>query len=139
MKKLILIYSLLIGLAWGQEYDPETGEIIERQEVKTAEASNDPCIQATIDAQNDVNGALWYGAGCLFPILGLGASYVIEPNPNAFKLVGKTSDYVSVYTGCYRIEGKKIQQKKARNGCLTYVAAYLSFVRLITASADPAY
>ena len=138
MKKLILIYSLLIGLAWGQEYDPETGGIIERQEVKTAEASNDPCIQATIDAQNDVNGALWYGAGCLFGILGLGASYVIEPNPNAFKFVGKTSDYVSVYTGCYRIEAKKIQQTKARNGCLTYVAAYLLFVRLITASAGPA-
>ena len=139
MKKLILISSLFIVVAWGQEYDPETGEINEKQEVKIAEASKDPCIQAAIDAQNDVNGALWYGAGCLFGILGLGASYVIEPNPNAFKFVGKTSDYVSVYTGCYRIEAKKIQQTKARNGCLTYVAAYLLFVRLITASADPAY
>ena len=50
----------------------------------------------------------------------------------AFKFVGKTSDYVSVYTGCYRIEAKKIQQKKARNGCLTYAAAYLLFVGLIS-------
>ncbi len=69
----------------------------------------------------------------------LGASCLIEPNPNVFKLAGKSSDYAAIYTGCYRIEAKKIQQTKARNGCLTYVAAYLLFVRLITASADPAY
>ena len=72
----------------------------------------------------------------LFGILGLGASYVIEPNPNAFKFVGKTSDYVSVYTGCYRIEGKKIQQKKARNGCLTYAVVYLLIVRSLIAAAS---
>lgn len=110
----LLTILLLSSLLFGQSYDPLTGE-----------QQNDPCIQAAIDAQNDVNGTLWYGAGCLFGIIGIGASYVIEPNPNAFKLAGKTSDYALVYTGCYRLEAKKVQQQKARNGCLTYAAVYL--------------
>ena len=110
----LFIILLLSSLLFGQSYDPSTGE-----------QQNDPCIQAAIDAQNDVNGTLWYGAGCLFGIFGIGASYVIEPNPNAFKLAGKTSDYAAVYTGCYRLEAKKVQQQKARNGCLTYAAVYL--------------
>ena len=110
----LFIILILSSLLFGQTYDPMTGN-----------QQNDPCIQAAIDAQNDVNGTLWYGAGCLFGIIGIGASYVIEPNPNAFKLVGKTSDYASVYTGCYRLEAKKVQQQKARNGCLTYAAVYL--------------
>ena len=96
----LLTILLLSSLLLGQSYDPLTGE-----------QQNDPCIQAAIDAQNDVNGTLWYGAGCLFGIIGIGASYVIEPNPNAFKLAGKTSDYASVYTGCYRLEAKKVQQQ----------------------------
>ena len=119
----LFIILLLSSLLLGQSYDPSTGE-----------KQNDPCIQAAIDAQNDVNGTLWYGAGCLFGIIGIGASYVIEPNPNAFKLAGKTSDYASVYTGCYRLEAKKVQQQKARNGCLTYAAVYLLLVTMAVSS-----
>ena len=117
----LFIILLISSLLFGQSYDPLTGE-----------QQNDPCIQAAIDAQNDVNGTLWYGAGCLFGIIGIGASYVIEPNPNAFKLTGKTSDYASVYTGCYRLEAKKVQQQKARNGCLTYAAVYLLLLTMVS-------
>ena len=124
MKPASLIFMLSIfSLCLGQNFDPLTGEKINKNSINPSQ--NDPCIQATIDAQNDVNGTLWYGAGCLFGIFGLGASYVVEPNPNAFKLAGKTSDYAAVYTGCYRLEAKKLQQKKALNGCLTYAAVYL--------------
>lgn len=120
MKIHTLLTSLLmVSLLMGQSYNPMTGD-----------QENDPCIQAAIDAQNDVNSTLWYGAGCLFGLFGLGASYVIEPNPNAFKLSGKSSEYASVYTGCYRIEAKKIQQKKALNGCLTYAGVYMLLVMM---------
>ena len=117
----LLISLAIMSLLVGQSYDPNTGSL-----------QNDPCIQAAIDAQNDVNGALWYGAGCLFGIFGVGASYVVEPNPNAFKLAGKTSDYASIYTGCYRLEAKKVQQQKARNGCLTYAAVYLLLLTMVS-------
>ena len=117
----LLISLAIMSLLVGQSYDPMTGS-----------QQNDPCIQAAIDAQNDVNGTLWYGAGCLFGLFGVGASYLVEPNPNAFKLAGKTSDYASIYTGCYRLEAKKVQQQKARNGCLTYAAVYLLLLTMVS-------
>ena len=129
--KSLFIMLLIPAICMSQNFDPLTGEIINpnfNEQTQIINTQNDPCIQAAIDAQNDVNGGLWYGAGCLFGILGLGASYLIEPNPNVFKLAGKSSDYAAIYTGCYRIEAKKIQQQKARNGCLTYAAVYLLII-----------
>ena len=79
------------------------------------DTQNDPCIQAKIDAQNEVND-LWYCAYCLPLPIGMIAATFAEPNPNAFKLAGKSSDYVAVYTGCYRIEAKILLDKKATIG-----------------------
>lgn len=127
LKKILLLLTIIFSTVWGQNYDPKTGEKIISKNI-TIDESNDPCSQAILDAQNDINRNLWFGAGCLFGLLGVGASYVIEPNPDTYRFMGKSNDYIAAYTSCYRIEAKKIQQQKARHGCLTYAAVYLGLL-----------
>jgi hypothetical protein len=84
-------------------------------------------IDANRDARSDVNGALWFGAGCLFGILGVGAAYIIEPTPGASRLMGKSSQYVAVYTDEYKRVGKSIQTKQALIGCVVSGLFYVVF------------
>ena len=85
--------------------------------------TDDACRQAKIDAQRDINGTLWFGAGCLFGIFGYGAAYVIKPSPPATRLLGKSPEYVANYTDCYKEAGRKVQTKNALTGCLVSIAA----------------
>ncbi|MCD6531997.1 hypothetical protein J7K99_06115 [bacterium] len=95
------------------------------------------CTDAKLDAQIDINTTLWMGAGCLFGLLGVGAAYVIEPSPPASRLLGKSAEYVAIYTDCYKEEGKSIQTKAALKGCvvgtLVAWALYLALSPLIAA------
>ena len=132
--KSLFIMLLIPAICMSQNFDPLTGERINpnfNEQTQNINTQNDPCIQAKIDAQNEVND-LWYCAYCLPLPIGMIAATFAEPNPNAFKLAGKSSDYAAIYTGCYRIEAKKIQQQKARYGCLTYAAVY--FLLIVTTS-----
>lgn len=103
--------------------------------VALAEDAGDACMQAQIDAERDVNTPLWLGAGCLFGIFGVGAAYLIEPSPSAIGLMGKSSEYVMVYTDCYKDKGRSVQTNKALIGCLVgagvYAVTYLIFSTLI--------
>lgn len=102
----------------------------------------DACTQATMDAKNDTQGALWFGAGCLFGLLGLGAAYVIEPSPSAMKLMGKDAEYVAIYTDCYKDAGKGIQTSKALTGCLVSAGVWVIYYAVLiaaVASIDDAY
>jgi len=93
-------------------------------------------IDASRDARADVNGALWLGAGCLFGILGVGAAYIIEPTPGASRLIGKSSQYVAVYTDEYKRVGKGIQTKQALIGCvISSLANTVIYIILIATSA----
>ena len=99
--------------------------------------TSDICQRAKLDAQADVNKMLWFGAGCLFGIFGLGAAYIIEPSPPATRLLGKPPEYVAVYTDCYRDEAKRIRTKGAWLGCV--VGSVLSvawYVVLVAAAAS---
>jgi len=86
----------------------------------TAMAQGDACAQAYNDARRDVNGTLWFAMGCLLGVIGLGVAYLVEPSPSATSLVGKSSDYVAVYTDCYKDKGRSVQTRKAFNGCLIW-------------------
>ncbi len=101
-----------------------------------AQDAENACTQAKLDAQNNVNETLWFMAGCLGGVLGLGAAYLIEPNPKAMSLVGKSSEYVAQYSDCYTEEAKSIQTTKAKNGCLTYLGFYLVYVLLVVSAAS---
>jgi len=100
-------------------------------------ASTDACTQAQLDAQADVNSTLWFGAGCLLGIWGVGAAYVIEPSPPASRLIGMPPDYVAMYSDCYKAKAKSIQTSKAIKGCVVdavFWAAYYIIVYVALAS-----
>ena len=86
--------------------------------ITLAQDAGDACLQAQMDAERDVTGPLWFGAGCLFGILGVGAAYLIEPSHSAMGLLGKSPEYVAAYTDCYKDKGRSIQTKNAWTGCL---------------------
>lgn len=81
-------------------------------------ADADPCVAATDMARYEVSGIVWFGAGCLFGCLGVGAAYVMIPNPPASQLVGKPADYIAMYSDCYSREARSQQLKWSAIGCV---------------------
>ena len=51
-------------------------------------------------------------------------------------MLGKTPEYVALYSDCYKAEAKSIQTKKATNGCLFYAAAMVVYVVLVMSTID---
>ena len=79
------------------------------------------------DAQNDVNKGLWFLGGCFGGIIGVIIAYGVEPYPPATRLLGKSPEYVAVYTDTYKEKAKKLQTNSALGGCCVstlYVATY---------------
>ncbi|MCK4225846.1 hypothetical protein KAX29_03035 [candidate division WOR-3 bacterium] len=111
MKKVLLVFMVLIILT-------PTISIAQTSEI------GDACDQAKRDANEDANRVLWYGGGCLFGIFAVGAAYVIEPSPPATRLIGKSSEYVAVYTDCYIAKKKSIRGMSALGGCALFLAIY---------------
>ncbi len=83
-----------------------------------AQSMQEVCAQAQVDAQRDVNKTLWMAAGFFFGLLGIGAAYVLEPDPPASRLIGKSPEYVATYTDCYKEAGRDVQVKGAVTGCV---------------------
>lgn len=85
-------------------------------------------------ARSNVNGSLWFLAGCFGGLLGVIVAYVYEPSPPSVMLLGKSPEYVAAYTDAYRSTAKRIQSGKAWTGCivgtLVNVASYMVLVAL---------
>jgi hypothetical protein len=125
----VLVYALVL-LPISSELWAATGPTLWLQ------ASQDACAAAKAQAQADVNGATWFAIGCLGGVLGWIIAYVIESNPPATALVGKSPDYVAQYTDCYRIEAKRIRSKHALNGCLAATGLELVLYLLLVVAAS---
>jgi len=82
-------------------------------------------MSAETDAKSDVSALLWMGAGFLFNILGVGAAYIIVPSPPASRLLGKSSEYVAIYTDSYQSAARNVQVKNALVGCAISAGCYL--------------
>ncbi len=92
------------------------------------------------DADADINGTLWFFAGCLIGVIGIAIAYFAEPSPPPARLMGKSAEYVAIYTGAYKTEGKSVQGRHAIYGCLVGtavgVAIYIILVVLVLKSAS---
>jgi len=75
------------------------------------------CQQAEADAQALTNPVLWLAAGFFGGIAGVLVAYILQPNPPASKFIGKTPEYVAVYSECYRQKARNIRTQKAWIGC----------------------
>ncbi len=81
-------------------------------------AQEDAITLAKMDAKQHTSKLMWFGAGFVFGVLGWIAAHVVEPSPPASRIVGKSPDWVVIYTETYKNEAKKIQTKYALYGCL---------------------
>jgi len=96
------------------------------------------------DADVDINGTLWFFVGCL-GIIGIAVAYFAEPSPPPARLMGKSAEYVMLYTSAYKTEGKSIQGRHAIYGCLVgtaiVVAIYVVLIVTVlkTANTTPTY
>ena len=68
------------------------------------------------DAEDDVNKSLWTAMGFCIGCFGFLAASAVEPNPPATKLIGKSPEYVAIYTDAYKRKAKRIQQTHACTG-----------------------
>lgn len=91
------------------------------------------------DANADINGTLWFFVGCL-GIIGIAVAYFAEPSPPPARLMGKSAEYVMIYSTSYKSEGKSIQGRHAIYGCLVgtaiAVAIYIIIVVAIVKNAN---
>lgn len=74
------------------------------------------------DVSTDVNGTLWFLGGCLGNLTVIIIANVFEPTPPASRLLGKSPEYIAVYTDTYRTNAKNLQTARALAGCLTGTA-----------------
>ena len=88
------------------------------------------------DAELDANRTLWFAAGCLGGITGLLVSYIYTPSPPAVRLLGKSPEYVAVYTDAYRQKARKIQSGQALLGCGVACGAYVAYFVILFSSLD---
>ena len=85
-------------------------------------------VAAERDAKTDVDQSAWWIRGCCL----FGASQagnVAEPSPE--RLVGKSPEYVEVYTQVYKAKAKNLQRSAATPGFLTTVFSAGILVGLI--------
>ncbi len=89
-------------------------------------------IAAERDAEATVNKPLWFGVGCLFTGLGTIIAFVTAPSPPASRLMGKSPEYVALYTQAYQSKAKSVQGRSALIGCAisgaVYAVAYIAAV-----------
>ena len=98
---------------------------------ETAGTASEGAVAGQTDGRTNTSGILWFGAGCLFHVFGIGAAYLITPNPPAMRLLGKSSDYVAAYTDAYGSSAKSVQTKNAWTGCCVSSAAYGVYVVVV--------
>ncbi len=81
---------------------------------------------AEYDAEDDVNTAIWLAAGGILGVVGnlplgavaIGGAYIYQPMPPAERLLGKSAEYVAVYTDAYKAKARSLRLIAAGKGAL---------------------
>lgn len=84
--------------------------------------------RAKRDAKRNTNGCLWFSAGFLLDIFGVGAALIDDPIPKESALIGKSPEYIARYTEAYKAESKRIETRYAVGGCLVLGVVYGALV-----------
>ena len=94
--------------------------------------------EATQDAQADNNGVLWFFAGCLLGLIGVIIAAVADPTPPAARMMGKSPEYLAVYTNTYRSVGHSAQLHSALWGLGTILVVYVVLIVILVHDANTA-
>lgn len=92
-------------------------------------------IDATDDARKDVNFPLWFAAGCVFVVFGVGAAYLMVPSPKPSRFLGKSADYITMYVHQYRKVIRSRQTLSAFAGCAAMTGTAI-IIAIISASQE---
>ena len=87
---------------------------------------------AEYDAEDDVNTTVWLAAGGILGVVGnlplgaiaVGGAYVYQPVPSADRLLGKSAEYVTVYTDTYKARSRNLRLSAAAKGALGGAAVF---------------
>ena len=106
-------------------------------------------IEARTDAEADAeartNKVIWFGLGCLGGwfagvggLLSVAGAYFYEPSPPSAAFLGKSPEYVAIYTDAYKEKAKSLQVNSAAGGCvvgaLTFIVFYAAAIAAATAN-----
>jgi len=110
---------------------PKKYDIIETKRYEIVEVEDSPVTpealksvaeQAVADAEKDAvahfNRAMWFSAGCFFPLVGPILSQRYQPFMPTARVLGKSPEYVAFYYDDYKVKTRKIQFNWALAGCL---------------------
>jgi len=100
-----------------------------------AQQAENAALLAQEQARRDVNATTWFIIGFFLGIVGYALAYLIVPNPPSSALVGKSPEYVAIYSDAYREEGKRIQTSKALIGCLVNTGIWVALYAFVIAAA----
>ncbi len=118
MKKVVLILLIFVTVFITADNDPLT---INTDEIRRIAHSQ---------AKEDTSSLLWYSAGFVLSYWGIFAAMIIDPTPPVAELIGKSPDYIAVYTDYYMRETKRLQTRAAVWGCSTSGLASVASVVL---------
>jgi hypothetical protein len=94
------------------------------------------CSDAQRDAKQDVSGGTYFLFGLLAPVI----TYIVvsssRATPPASRLIGKSPEYVAVYSDCYSEAAEKTKKNATLAGCLVGLAAWTALIVIIVASDD---
>ena len=120
MKRHLLFHILVVlmsGLSFGIPLPAIAQQRTTVVDAKTA---------AEYDAEDDVNTSVWIAAAGVLGVVGnlplgavaIGGAYVYQPVPPAERLLGKSAEYVTVYTEAYKAKSRNLRLIAAGKGAL---------------------
>lgn len=86
-------------------------------------------LTAEQDAESDARKTRWVFIGVFGNILGVLIASIYEPTPPASRMLGKTPEYVALYTDSYRSKSRSVQVRQSVIGVALILA--LGFVLLV--------
>jgi len=114
--------------------DPDVAPLIQTgSETGDANVENAQ-IDARYDATRQVSRAKWTSCGCVGIYLGVAASMLFVASPRIERLLGKSPEYVMIYTRTYKRIMRGQQVRWAALGCATTTCLLTAF--LIASSSE---
>lgn len=84
----------------------------------------DAVAAAEQDAKADVNQGMWGAVGLLCGCFTVPIAYFFQPPPPAARFVGKSPEYIRIYTQTYKAKVRNRQAGPAILGCLAGSLTY---------------
>ena len=109
------------------------------QGITQATEHGSDAAQAMLDAQRDAQAAdvtAWGWAGGLLGPMGILIATIYTPTPPINRLIGKSSEYVAIYTSTYQQKVKGRQTRQAATGCAGATLAYLFLALIVDTTSD---